>query len=274
MMEVARKANLRNLKRLRLKLPSWMLRRNLKRPALTSRVLVEESLPAPAGKRMSLTEVRGQFLIRLNRTSEGSETMKARMEEYLSGLSEQYSQYNALQQMLGQAAITQQLQTAMQSQTSSPTTGGSSLATQAALAQYMQQVQQVQLATAVSAASSGSSSPSKPLSSMLSSMAMLQNMSSVGNYAQAQAMMSMMMTGSGHSSAPKRGRGSRGAGGSGSSPRGRKTGITKLKRLERGELTQIFRLISDSCFIQRRARTQGWRARQQRRCGISGPEEC
>ena len=148
------------------------------------------------------------------------------MEEYLSGLSEQYSQYSALQQMLGQAAITQQLQTAMQGSQSS---GNSSLA----LAQYMQQVQQqVQLATAVSAASSGSSSPSKPLSSMLSSMAMLQNMSSVSNnYAQAQAMMSMMMTGSGHSSAPKRGRGSRGTG---SSPRGRKLGL-KLKRLESGE---------------------------------------
>ena len=150
-----------------------------------------------------------------------------RMQEYLTGLSEQYSAFQAL---ASQTAAIQQLQAAVSASQSQAATSNTALAQQAALAQYMQQVQ---LATAVSAASTSpdtsTRSPTKPMSNMLNNMAQL------SNYAQAQAMMSMMMGsgGTSHTSQPpRRGRGSRG--GVGGSPRGRKVGL-KLKRLDSGE---------------------------------------
>ena len=141
------------------------------------------------------------------------------MQEYLTGLSEQYS---AFQTLMGQTAAIQQLQAAMTASAASQSASNTqALAQQAALAQYMQQV-----AAASGSSSSSSTSPNKNLN-------MLSNMAQLTNY---QAMMSMMMGGSsgGHtaSAPPRRGRGSRG--GMGGSPRGRKVG-PKVKRLDSGE---------------------------------------
>ena len=103
------------------------------------------------------------------------QSMQARMEEYLSQMSEQYSAYQTL---AAQAAITQQLQAA------SSTT--QALATQAALAQYVQQMQ-------LNAAAS-------------------QAQQTAGGYAQAQAMMQLLQNAQGVAARPARGRGSRGGG--------------------------------------------------------------
>ena len=134
----------------------------------------------------------------ISRTPEPSDSSGSvnRMQEYLTGLSEQYS---AFQTLMGQTAAIQQLQAAMTASAASQSASNTqALAQQAALAQYMQQV-----AAASGSSSSSSTSPNKNLN-------MLSNMAQLTNY---QAMMSMMMGGSsgGHtaSAPPRRGRGSR-----------------------------------------------------------------